>query len=190
MKRLASLLCLMLIGAALADAPVDERESVYDLPIQLTDQQGRVQPLDLYRGHPVIVTMFYGSCPATCPLLIESLRATEAALPAAVRRDVRVLLVSIDAKRDTPTALAALAKQRRVDTTRWTLATAKPADIRLLAAALNVQYRRLPNGDYNHTSTLTLLSSGGESLKTTSVLGRADPGFAAAVTEAAKREDI
>ena len=33
--------------------------------------------LDLYRGHPVMVTMFYATCPATCPLIIDTLRAVE-----------------------------------------------------------------------------------------------------------------
>ena len=168
------------VSAVLADPA----GSVYELQLPLVDQHGKTLKLDRYRGHPVIVTLFYSSCPNACPLLIESLRATENSLRAPERSELRVLLVSIDPERDTPTALNKLAAQRRIDLGRWTLATMSAGDVRLLAAALNIQYRRLPDGEYNHSSTLTLLSKDGELLKQSSLLGKADPEFVGAVAKA------
>ncbi len=98
--------------------------SIYQLDATLTDQAGRAHGLDMYRGHPVLITMFYASCPAACPLIIDTLRATEKDLTAAQRADLRVLMISIDPERDTVAALRSLAEQRRIDTTRWTLARA------------------------------------------------------------------
>lgn len=177
---LAATLSLM-AGAVHAN---DASSSLYDLQLALTDQSARPQRFDLYRGEVVLVTMFYGSCPMACPLLIDSLRAIEDTLTAAERQHVRVLMVSIDPQRDTPQALAALAKQRRIDATRWTLARASEDDVRMLAAVLDIQYRRLPNGEYNHTSVISLLTPDGQLLKQTSVLGRAESQFVSAVRAA------
>ncbi len=178
-------LVLLSSGLKAADIPT---ESLYGLPISLQNQEGRTRSLDLYRGHPVIVTMFYGSCPNACPLLIESLRATEQALTASARADLRVLMITIDPERDTSAVLARLANARRIDLKRWTLARVLDDDVRVLAAALGVQYRKLPNGEYNHTSVLTLVSSTGVLGKQTATLGKADSTFVAAVEQAAKLE--
>jgi protein SCO1 len=164
----------------------DVAGSLYEIQAPLVDQDGKTLSLDRYRGHPVIVTLFYGGCPNACPLLIESLRATEQALSPSERTDLRVLLVTIDPERDTPAALSKLATQRRVDLSRWTLATMTANDVRMLAATLNVQYRRLPDGEYNHSSVLTLLSKDGALLKQTSLLGKSDADFVAAVSAASR----
>ncbi len=178
---------LLLLSSGLKAAETST-ESLYGLPISLQDQEGRIRSLDLYRGHPVIVTMFYSSCPNACPLLIESLRATEQALTANARADVRVLMITLDPERDTSAALARLASTRRVDLKRWTLARVLGDDVRVLAAALGVQYRKLPDGEYNHTSVLTLVSPAGVLGKQTATLGKADPTFVTAVEQAAKSE--
>jgi protein SCO1/2 len=154
--------------------PVESSSSIYQLQAALTDQDGRPHGLDLYRGHPVLITLFYASCPAACPLIIDTLRATEKDLTPAERADLRVLLVSIDPDRDTPSALRALADQRRIDTTRWTLARADTATVRTLAALLDVQYRKLPSGEFNHSPVITLLSPTGEIEATSLKLGTPD----------------
>jgi protein SCO1/2 len=189
MMRFSFLVALVAVCAALtvgaAERMPNAREnSLYALQISFEDQDGRPQTLDVYRGHPVIVTMFYASCPAACPLLIESIRATENALKPEDRKAVRVLLISIDPQRDTPAALAALAKTRHVDTSRWKIVRAKEHDVRTIAAVLGVQYRLLPNGEFNHTSALTVLSRGGEIGAQTTKLGKPDPTFVSAISAA------
>lgn len=169
-------LALVLLGAqslARAAAPYPP-ESIYQLPLALTDQGGVAQRLDLHRGHPVLITMFYGSCPAACPLLIDTLRAVERAAPATRQAQLRVLMVSIDPACDTPQSLQALARTRRIDTARWTLAAADEQAVRKLAAVLGIQYRRLPDGGFNHSSIITLLNGDGEIAAQSAVLGKAD----------------
>lgn len=150
----------------------DPPTSVYHLEATLTDQAGRTHGLDLYRGSPVLVTMFYGSCQATCPLIIETLRDVERQIPSAQRAKLRVLLVSIDPEHDTPAALRKLAEERRIDTSRWTLARANDADVRRIAALLDVQYRQLPGGGYFHSTMISLLTPQGETVANSSKLGR------------------
>ena len=167
---------LALLGATPGAArDTDPPQSLYHLDATLVSQAGQRQGLDLYRGHPVLVSMFYGSCQATCPLIIDTLRATERALDPARRAALRVLLVSFDPERDTPAALQDIAATRHIDTTRWTLAQADSATVRTLAALLNVQYRRLPSGEFSHSTQIVLLSAQGEIQASTAVLGHADP---------------
>jgi protein SCO1 len=186
--RATFLAAILGLAASLAYGDED-RGSLYELDLALTDQGGRAQHLDLYRGRPTIVTLFYGSCPMACPLLIDTLRATEQALTNKARAEVRVLLVSVDPERDTPAALARLARERRIDLSRWTLARADAADVRLLAAALNIQYRRLPNGEFNHTSVLTLLDRQGGIVRQTGMIGRTDAEFVDALRALVRAQD-
>jgi protein SCO1/2 len=125
--------------------------------------------------------MFYGSCPAACPLLIDTIRTVEATLSAAQRGQLRVLMISIDPDRDTPAVLGALARKRRIDLSRWTFARTDANTVRKIAATLNVQYRKLPDGEFNHSSVITLLSSDGEIVKQTSTLGSADAELVTAI---------
>jgi cytochrome oxidase Cu insertion factor (SCO1/SenC/PrrC family) len=148
--------------------------SIYQLGLALRDQTGATVPLDAQRGRPVIISMFYGTCPAACPLLIEDLQALERALPERVRAQVRVLLVSFDPERDGPAVLAGLAERHEVDPARWTLASASVGDARELAAALGIRYRvRLQDGGFDHTSSLVVLDGAGVEVARVDGLGGA-----------------
>jgi protein SCO1/2 len=170
------ILGFLMVAASAADArDSDSGASLYRFDAALANQDGREHGLDLYRGHPVLVTMFYGSCPATCPLIIETLRSAENAVPPAQRAKLRVLMISLDSARDTVPALQELAKTRRIDTTRWTLARADERTVRSIAALLNVQYRKLPSGEFSHSTVIALLTPTGEIEASSSKLGVADP---------------
>jgi protein SCO1 len=176
MKRAGFCLLLLLACTGLRAEPAADvpSASLYQLDAALTNQDGKGHGLDVYRGHPVLVTMFYGSCPASCPLIIDTLRATEKDLTVAQRADLRVLMISIDPARDTPASLKALAEQRRIDTTRWTLARADDSTVRTIAALLNLQYRKLPDGEFNHSTVIALLTPQGEIEASSSKLGTPD----------------
>jgi len=136
-------------------------DSIYALSASLVDQRGRQVGLDLFRGHPVLISMFYATCPDACPLLIADLQRIERELPPRIRADLRVVLVSLDPGRDTPEALRALAQARDVDESRWRLLRAPEDTVREIAALLGIKYRRLPDGNFNHSSIITLLNPDG-----------------------------
>jgi protein SCO1/2 len=173
----------MMLGThgALLARDSDPPASLYHLDAALTDQAGKPQGLDVYRGHPVLVTMFYASCKATCPLIVDTLRATEKKLTPAQRDRLRVLMVSIDPERDTPQALQRLAAERHIDTARWTLVRGDAEAVRDIAALLNVQYRKLPSGEFSHSTVIALLSPQGEVLASSGTLGGADPALLAKI---------
>jgi protein SCO1 len=173
MKLIPLALALFSFTAAQAH-DADPPESLYRFDAALTSQDGRDHGLDVYRGHRVLVTMFYGSCQATCPLIIETLRSVERAVPEVERANLRVLMISFDPRRDTVPALGELARTRRIDTTRWTIARADERTVRNLAALLDVQYRELPGGEFSHSTAIVLLSPTGAVEVRSSKLGTAD----------------
>lgn len=151
--------------------------SLYQLNVPLTDQAGRGFALADRRGAPMIVSMFYTSCQFVCPMLIDAIRATERKLADAERRRLKVLLVSIDPEHDTVEVLQATVGQRQVDTTRWSLARTDGKNVRKLAAALDIQYRAMDGGEFNHSTALILVDAEGRVVGRTSELSGADPAF-------------
>ncbi len=151
--------------AARVAAPVapaaSEAPSVYDLHARLLDDRGEPLALDAFRGHPVLITMFYGSCQAACPLITADLKRIEQRLTPGSRANLRVLMVSFDPQRDTPAALSRMKAERGMDPARWTLANASDDDARDLAGVLGIHFRKLDNGQFFHSSAIILLDEGG-----------------------------
>jgi len=138
-----------------------EAASIYDLDVALRDETGTTRPLDTFRGHPVLITMFYGTCPVACPILTSQLKRLEGRIPEPLRADVRILMVSFDAARDAPAALSGIKEQRGLDATRWKLASASDDDARQLAGVLNIKYRKLDDGAFFHSTAIVLLDRQG-----------------------------
>jgi protein SCO1/2 len=153
--------------------PVD---SLHHVQLDIETAQGARTTLAETAGHVRIATMFYASCPMACPLIIDALRSIDRQLSARERKALRMLLVTLDPERDTPAALGGLAALRGIDESRWTLGRASPSDTRKLAAALGIRYRRLDDGNFDHSSELVLLDAQGRVLARSTAL-RVDPAF-------------
>jgi protein SCO1/2 len=134
---------------------------VYDLRISVTDQDGRSRLLESFRGHPVLITMFYAGCPNVCPLLTNDLERIDRLVPEPMRSSLHVVMVSFDAARDTPAVLTGIMRGRSLDPARWTLASAVEDDARELAAVLGIRYRKLDNGEFYHSTAIVLLDADG-----------------------------
>lgn len=157
-------------------------DSVYQLPLVLTDQDGRAADWRAHRGKPQVVAMFYTGCRYICPLIVDSGKAIEKQLTPAQRTRVATLLISMDPKNDTPAALRSIVDKRRLDTSRWSLASPRLQDVRAVAGVLGIRYRQLEDGSFNHTSALVLLDVDGRIVARTENVGsRADPEFLAQV---------
>lgn len=177
----AALACVVLAGlTAAAD------DSIYHLSGVFKDQTGTDVRLDVERGHPVLMSMFYASCTDTCPLLIAELHRIEVSLPPGLRGDVRIVLVSVDPQRDTPAALQKLADRHRVDQARWRFLTGPDAAVREVAAVLGVRFRRLSTGVINHSSVIAVLDRDGAIDTRIEGITPGDPKLLARVTDALK----
>ncbi len=155
--------------------------SVYHLQVSIEDQLGEITGLDRYKGQPVLVTMFYASCPHVCPMLISTIKLTESKLSDESRAGLRVLTISIDPERDTPEKLRETMERHNVDDTRWSMVRPEPGDLRTIAGVFGVRYKQLPEGEFNHTTRIILLDRDGTQVASTEQLGRLDAEFLEAV---------
>lgn len=186
---IAGLVVFVLVGVALAFASSVVRaadlpgDSLYQLDTALVDQDGKGSRLGDHRGRPLLITMFYTSCQIVCPLTIATLQKTERAVTPEQRARFDVLMVSFDPDRDNPPALRKTADQHKLDLSRWTLARTDATSVRKLAAALDIQYRMLADGDISHATALVLLDSDGRMIARTSRIGETDPDFVTALKQ-------
>lgn len=157
-------------------------DSLYQLAVRLTDQEGASRDWASGRGKPRVVSMFYTSCQFICPLIIDSGKAIERSLTQAQLQRLGFVLISIDPARDTPKALKDVLEARHLDPLRWSLLSPSADDVRRIAAVLNIRYRALADGDFNHTTALILLDAEGRVLARTEQVGaKLDPQFLEAV---------
>lgn len=162
-------------AAPAASAPLPG-DSLWRLPVDLVDQDGRPFRLASLRGTPVIASMFYSSCEMVCPLIFETISMTLKEAGPQVAARTRVLMVSFDPKRDTVPVLKQTAADRHCDA-RWTLARGTEDAARQVAAVMGIQFRRLPGGSFNHSSQVDLLDAEGRVVERTGKLGEVDPVF-------------
>ena len=154
-------------GAALASIPAD---SLYGLPVALTDAQGVQFDWREMAGKPVLVTMFYGDCASACPVLIESLQRTIAQLQPQPG-SLKVLMVSLNPQHDTPASLGHLMHMHKIDAGVFRLAVAADeGQTRAMAAALQIKYRQLDNGEISHNTRVSLLNASGQEIASSSQL--------------------
>ena len=182
MKHLMMVLSLLLfVGQVFAATPLPG-DSVYQLQAKLTDQNGQTTPWSSRQGRVQLVSMFYTSCGMVCPMIVDTMKLTDKAIDEPARSRLDMLLISFDPERDSVSALSEYADRRKLASPRWTLARTEPGDARKVAALLGLQYRKLPDGDFNHSSELILLDAEGRILARTMIIGRVDPEFVQAVS--------
>ena len=136
-------------------------ESLYQLPISLDTSRGAKIALSSLRGHALLITMFYSHCTLVCPLLTKDLQNIDDNLAPKERAHLRVLMVSFDPERDTPAELKAFEQEHSIHDSRWITARASAGDVRLLAAALGIRYRALPDHSFNHSTVISLADNDG-----------------------------
>jgi protein SCO1 len=155
--------------------------SLYRLPVSFTTSTGASMQLSEFRGLPLIVTMFYSQCAIVCPVMTLQLQHIIDRLSPAERRQIRILMVSFDSVRDSPEALADFKVEHHILGDQWIIARASPKDVRMLAAALGIQYRELSDHTFNHSAILSVTDRDGTVRARTSELNDSDGAFVAAV---------
>lgn len=142
-------------------ASVPSGASLYQFHDMFTDQNGKQMMLHQMEGKYVVVAMFYATCTAICPRIAAEMLRLEKNLSSSQRAKTRFVMISFDHERDNPAALQKFITKMRL-TDSFTLLTGKPDAIREVAAALGVNYKKLDDGEYSHSSLFTLLSPKGE----------------------------
>jgi protein SCO1/2 len=181
LRAIGAAACAPLLARAANLLPED---SIYRLPATLVDQDGRSFELSSLRGTPMLFSMFYTSCEMVCPMIFETIEATRKALRASGQRALNVLMVSFDPARDTVDALKKTAAAHGCDE-QWTLARTDDATVRKIAAVVGVQYRKLSNGEFNHSTFIDVVDKSGRIVAKSGKLGTVDPALVKAARSAA-----
>lgn len=144
--------------------PPDEAvkgESLYQAKTAFIDQEGKSTYLGVYEGHPVVLSMFYATCPYSCPVLIDRLKSLEKKMDEKIRSQVRFVLISFDPENDTVSVLKEVLGKHGLDGSRWKLLRGDESQVREVAALVGIKFRKIQGGDINHTALITFLDPKG-----------------------------
>lgn len=127
-------------------------------PLQLVDQDGRaLVPADL-RGRTTLVTFLFGHCTSVCPLTVQELQA---ARRESGRRDVHIMVITLDPWRDTPERLPSLAAHWGLSPQDRAL-SGNVADVEQALDSLGVaRSRNTMTGDMDHVTAVLMLDPEG-----------------------------
>jgi protein SCO1 len=122
----------------------------------LRDQAGKLVGPQQSRGHWTIVTFLYTHCPDVCPLIATNLGAAQRQ-----DADLRVIAVSVDPKRDTPTAVKQFLKAHRLGP-RFRYVTGTRAALEPVWTKYHVASTPGPSGTVSHSTFEILIDPQGK----------------------------
>lgn len=136
-------------------------DSLYQTEVAFTTDADAPFRLADLRGRPVLLAMFFSTCTYACPATIVDLVRVREKLPAELRDQARVVMVSFDVARDTPAALRAFRASRGLPAD-WVLLRGENDAVRELAALLGVKYKLEADGQFAHSNLVTVLGADGQ----------------------------
>ena len=152
----------------------------------LHDQRGAPAALADYRGKVVLVIGVYALCTTACPQILQQIRSTLDALPAAVRDEIHVAALSLDPDYDTVELMAAIAEGHGFSYPQFRYLN---GEARALGDVLDrfsfSRQRNRATGRVEHSNLFVLLDRHGEIAYRLSLEPRHAPWLAAALTELA-----
>lgn len=148
--------------AVKTEAEAYSSESIFHFNSIWTNQAGETVHIHSMKGDWHVAGMFFSHCSSICPRLVHDMKLIREALPVLAKEKTEFLLVSLDPERDTPERLIEFQGEMEIADGGWTLWQGYPSDVRALAAAFGVAYRKLPDGDFSHSAVILLINPDGE----------------------------
>lgn len=136
--------------------------SIYNLPSKWTNQNGQdIEMKDLH-GKVLVMVMIYTSCKSACPRLVADMRNIEKRIPENIKKNVKLVLVSIDPEVDTPERLKSFAIENKMDSEQWVFLRSTEENTREFAAVLAVNYKKIAPMDFSHSNIISVFNADGE----------------------------
>lgn len=136
--------------------------SIYNLPSQWTTQNGKNIELKSLNGNVLVMVMIYTSCKAACPRLVADMRNIEVKLDKKTKKNVKLILVSIDPVTDTPQKLKSFAIANKMDNEPWLFLRSTEDNTREFAAILAVNYKQISPMEFSHSNIISVFNPKGE----------------------------
>jgi protein SCO1 len=135
--------------------PVAAQVSVPDVPVVTQNGERLHFASELVKGRTAIVTGFFTSCTAMCPLTQENLAHVAQRLGPRLGKDVIIVSLSVDPENDTPERMKAWGEKFHIGP-GWVLASGNKADMQNLLKSLGL-YVDIPQ---RHQSLLMVGGAG------------------------------
>lgn len=155
---------LGLTAHSLAVAGCIPEDSVYQLGSEWTTQDEESLNIEQLKGKKQVVSLIYTHCMHTCPTIVATMQEVQKSLPKNEQDRVGFVLISLTPGSDTPEVLKSFAKRRKLDLKSWTLLTGSSQDVRSLAMALNIKYKKSDDNEVAHSNLMTVLDEQGRVL--------------------------
>lgn len=136
--------------------------SIFNLTSTWTNQNGEDLQFEDLRGDVLVTVMIYTSCKAACPRLVADMRNIEQRLSKSTKENVKMVLVSIDPKTDTPERLKTFAEENVMDQDPWVFLRSSEDNTREFAAVLAVNYKKISPLDFSHSNIISVFNDQGE----------------------------
>ncbi|AOE49257.1 SCO family protein [Kangiella sediminilitoris] len=138
--------------------------SIYHLDSEwITQDKATINIKDL-KGKKQVVSLIYTHCMHTCPTIVATMQEIQKTLPVEYQDKVGFVLISLTPGSDTPEVLKSFAERRKLDPEYWTLLTGTPRDVRTLAMAMNIKYKKSDDNEVAHSNLMTVLDEEGRIL--------------------------
>lgn len=127
----------------------------------LTTKDGRQLRMSELRGQPLVLSLIYTSCFHICPTLTAELaRAVDVAREALGENGFTVITVGFDVANDTPTRMAAFARERNIEDPNWYFVSTDSESIERLAQDIGFRYERR-GGGFDHLTMTSVIDQNG-----------------------------
>lgn len=136
--------------------------SLYNLPSKWTNQNGSTIEMKDLKGKVLVMVMIYTSCKSACPRLVADMRDIEERLPENIKKNVKLVLVSIDPAVDTPERLKSFAIENKMDSEQWVFLRSTEENTREFAAVLAVNYKKIAPLEFSHSNIISVFNAEGE----------------------------
>ena len=136
--------------------------SIYNLPSKWTNQNSENIEMKDLKGKVLVMVMIYTSCKSACPRLVADMRNIESRLPENIKKNVQLVLISIDPKVDTPERLKAFSIENKMDGLQWEFLRSTEENTRDFAAVLAVNYKKVSPLEFSHSNIISVFNAKGE----------------------------
>ncbi len=158
MKRIFLLLSLLFFCVS----SFSDKSSIYEVKTTWKDQNSKEIRMADFKGHPIVLTMVYTSCPHACPMMVSRIRDIKKEFEQEGIFDVKYVLASFDVENDTPEHLKSYMNKRKLDDSSWTFLSAKnESAARELSVVLGINFKKLSDGNFSHSNVITLIDDQG-----------------------------
>jgi protein SCO1/2 len=131
----------------------------------LTDQDEQSLTLSGLRGKVVVIDFIFTHCPGPCPMLSLKFSQLQQQLSDRLGKEVVLLSVTIDPRRDTPEVLKAYAQRYQANLTGWKFLTGTTRDILMVATAYGADYQASTEGVVDHRLLTCIIDQAGTVVK-------------------------